>query len=123
MHKDNIDVISLPIELDNKDIDGKFRFVMAAIQRAKALSQGAMPRIATKARKITTLAIEEVLSGAVSVLTGEAAVKAADAGKLAYEKMKDEAAQKESMPESKLEIEKEVEDYLREKEKTSTGRG
>jgi hypothetical protein len=36
--------------------------------------------------------------------------------------MKDEAAQKESMPESKLEIEKEIEIYLCEKEEINAER-
>lgn len=121
MHN-NMDVISLPIELNDKNIDSKYRFVIAAIKRAKELSRGELPRIATRAKKITTLAVEEVLSGSVRVLTGEAAVKAEEAGKIAHEKMMDEAAQKESMPESRLEIEKEVEVFLRTKEETDTER-
>jgi hypothetical protein len=106
MIRGNTDVISLPVELDGKEIDSKFRLVI-----------GAMPTISTKARKVTTAALEEVVSGSVRVLTGEAAVKAEEeAGKLTYEKMIDEAEQKVSLPENLTELEKDVKDYLRQKE-------
>jgi DNA-directed RNA polymerase subunit omega len=65
-----MDIISLPIKYDKEKIDGSYRLVMAAVKRAKALSQGSLPVIASKAKKITTLAIEEVASGAVNILTG-----------------------------------------------------
>jgi DNA-directed RNA polymerase omega subunit len=117
MRRGNTDVISLPVELDGKEIDSKFRLVIAVIKRAKELHQGAMPTISTKARKVTTAALEEVVSGSVRVLTGEAAVKAEEeAGKLTYEKMIDEAEQKVSLPENLTELEKDVKDYLRQKE-------
>ncbi len=116
MRKNKIDVISLPIEFDKTKIDTRYRFVIAVVKRAKELHQGAMPKIATRARKVTTAALEEILSGAVRVLTGEAAVKAEkEAGKLTYENMMDEARQKVSFPDKPTDLEKDLEDYLRQK--------
>ena len=109
----NRDVISLPVEIDEKIIDSRYRLVMAVIKRAKELLYGDMPKIATKSVKVTTKALEEVISGSVHVLSGEAAVKAQEeSGKLTYENMMDEAEQKTSFYESKTELEKDVEDYL-----------
>ncbi|MEK7238026.1 MAG: hypothetical protein AAB012_00875, partial [Nitrospirota bacterium] len=66
------------------------------------------------------LALEEVASGAVRILTGEAAIKAREeAKKLSYEGMIDEAKQKEALPEDLTEIEKDLKVYLHEKERES----
>ena len=119
MPKNNKDVISLPVELDEKIVDGKFRLVIAVIKRAKELHKGAMPKIATKARKITTAALEEVISGSVPVLTGKAALKAQEeADKLVHENVVDEASLKVSFPEQLTELEKDLEAYLLTKRKT-----
>ena len=111
-----MDIISLPIRCENEEIDGTYRLVIAAVKRAKDLSQGALPSIPSKAQKITTLAIEEVSSGSVNVLIGEEAVKAMEeAKKLTHKKMMDEAQQKETMPEDMSELEKDLKVYLSEK--------
>jgi DNA-directed RNA polymerase omega subunit len=111
-----MDIISLPIKYDRDKIDGNYRLVMAAVKRAKDLSQGALPVIASKAQKITTLAIEEVSTGAVKILIGEEAVKASEeARKLTHQKVIDEAQQKEAMPEDMTELEKDLKVYLSEK--------
>ncbi len=114
-----MDIISLPIEYNREEIDGAYRLVVAAVARAKDLSLGALPVIASKAQKITTLAIEEVATGAIKVLTGEAAVKAnEEAKKLTHKRMMDEAQQKETMPEDMTELEKDLKVYLSEKSET-----
>jgi len=111
-----MDIISLPIEYDKKKIDGNYRLVIAAVKRAKDLSQGVLPKIKSKAKKITTLALEEVALGAVHIITGEAAVKAnEEAKKLVHKRMMDEAQQKETMPEDLTELEKDLKVYLSEK--------
>jgi len=111
-----LDIISLPIDNKNEKIEGNYRLVIAAVKRAKALSQGALPGIKSKAQKITTLAIEEVASGAVKVLTGEEAVKAMEEAKrLEQIRMIDEAQQKETLPEDMSELEKDLKTYLIEK--------
>ena len=114
-----MDIISLPIEHDNKEIEGTFRLVIAAVKRAKSLSLGALPAKTSKARKITTLAIEEVATGTVSVLSGNAAIKASEESKeLVHKRVMDEAQQKETMPEDITELEKDLKAYLSEKSGT-----
>ncbi len=118
-----MDIISLPIEHKNENIEGTYRLVIAAVKRAKDLSMGSLPVISSKAQKITTLAIEEVASGAIDVLTGAAAVKANDeAKKLTHKKMMDEAQQKETMPEDMSELEKDLKTYLSEKNESEQKR-
>lgn len=111
-----MDLISLPVIIDKEKIDGRYRLVIATSKRARALYQGAQPMRVSKVKKLTTLALEEVASGAVRILTGEAAIKAREeAKKLSYEGMIDEAKQKEVLPEDLTEIEKDLKVYLHEK--------
>jgi DNA-directed RNA polymerase subunit omega len=49
-----------------KDLDSKFRFITVAAQRAKQLQNGAKPRVETRNRKSTRIAMQEVLAGTVS---------------------------------------------------------
>jgi DNA-directed RNA polymerase subunit K/omega len=108
-----MDLISLPVKFDKKKFDGRFRLLVAASMRARALFHGAQPKIASKAKKLTTLSIEEVLSDHFKILTGEAAIKAREAAKkLGYETMIDEAKQKEALPEDLTAIEKDLKMYL-----------
>lgn len=117
MKKDTMDLISLPVELKDTHLKSRYRLVTAAIKRAKQLQQGATPMVTTRAKKIMTVAIEEVLTGSVTVLTGDAAVKAQDeAGMISPEIKIDEATQKASFPDAMTELEKEVEEYLRQKD-------
>ncbi len=113
-----MDVISLPIEYDRNKIDGRYRVVAIAAQRAKELSLGVNPKIKTKSRKITTIAIEETISGNVEFLTGEQAKKAKEeAGKLDYRRLIEER-EKEVAGEEVTELEKDLKVYLHERETT-----
>jgi DNA-directed RNA polymerase subunit omega len=49
-----------------RDVDSKFRFITVAAQRAKQLQSGAKPRVDTRSRKSTRVAVEETIAGAVS---------------------------------------------------------
>jgi DNA-directed RNA polymerase omega subunit len=49
-----------------KDVDSKFRFITVASQRAKQIQNGAKPRVESKTRKPTRVAIEEVMAHAIS---------------------------------------------------------
>ena len=49
-----------------RDVDSKFRFITVAAQRAKQLQSGAKPRVDTRSRKPTRVAIEETIAGTVS---------------------------------------------------------
>ncbi|UCF87326.1 MAG: DNA-directed RNA polymerase subunit omega, partial [Nitrospiraceae bacterium] len=62
------DLVSLPTELNSEKFDSRFRLVIAIAKRARDLYHGAMPKIASKSKRITTVALEEVMSGSVSVL-------------------------------------------------------
>lgn len=111
-----MDLISLPIEFDKKKVEGRYRLLVAAAKRARTLFQGAQPRTASKTKKMTTIALEEIISNSVHILTGEAAVKAREEAKrLSYENMMDEARQKEILPEDITELEKTLKVYLHEK--------
>jgi DNA-directed RNA polymerase subunit omega len=49
-----------------REVDSKFRFITVAAQRAKQLQNGAKPRVETRSRKSTRVAIEEAMAGAIS---------------------------------------------------------
>ncbi len=107
-----MNILSQPIEFNKKKIDGNYRLVIVAIERAKELAQGTQPEIASKATKITTIAIEEATSGALNILTGKGAVKAREkAKKISHKRMIDEAHKIEDM----TEIERDLKVYLTEK--------
>lgn len=74
--EDSFDIISLPIELDRTKIDSRYRLALIAAQRAAELSLGATPKIEKKAKKVTTTALLEILSGKIEYITGEEAQKA-----------------------------------------------
>jgi DNA-directed RNA polymerase omega subunit len=110
-----MDIISLPVEYDHKKIDGKFRLVTIAAQRAKELSLGAKPKISTRAKKVTSIAIEETIGGELEFVTGEEAVIAREkAGKFDYRKQLEES-KKIAAGEDLSELEKDLKVYLHEK--------
>ena len=49
-----------------REVDSKFRFITVSAQRAKQLQNGAKPRVESRSRKSTRIAMEEVLAEAVS---------------------------------------------------------
>ena len=49
-----------------KSVDSKFRFITVAAQRAKQLQAGAKPRVDTRSRKPTRIAVEETIAETVS---------------------------------------------------------
>jgi DNA-directed RNA polymerase subunit omega len=111
-----MDIISLPVEYDNTKIDGKYRLVAIASQRAKDLSLGSKPKIQTKSKKVTSVAIEEAAKGTLEFLTGDEAVKAREeAGKFDYRKLLEES-RKISAGEDLSELEKDLKVYLHERE-------
>jgi len=111
-----MDIISLPVEIDKKKIDGRYRLVMVASQRAKELSVGVKPKIQTKSKKVTTMAIEEAAQDKLEFLVGEEAKKAKEeAKKFDYRKLLEEK-RREVTPEELTELEKDLKVYLHEKE-------
>ncbi len=113
-----MDIVSLPIEYDRNKIDGRYRVVAIAAQRAKELSFGVKPKIKTKSKKITTQSIEETISNSIEFLTGEQAKKAKEeARKFDYRRLL-EGREKEVPGEEVTELEKDLKVYLHEKEAT-----
>ena len=49
-----------------RDVDSKFRFITVAAQRAKQLQSGAKPRVDSRSRKPTHIAVEETIAGTIS---------------------------------------------------------
>ena len=111
-----MDIISLPVEYDRNKIDGRFRIIAIAAQRAKELAVGAVPKVKTKARKVGTIALEETIQNAVEFLIGDEAKKAKeDAKRFDYRKLLEEK-KKEMTGEDLTEFEKDLKVYLHEKE-------
>ena len=111
-----MDIISLPVEYDRDKIDGRFRIIAIAAQRAKELAVGAVPKVKTKARKVSTIALEETIQNALEFLIGDEAKKAReDAKRFDYRKLLEEK-KKEMTGEDLTEFEKDLKVYLHEKE-------
>lgn len=113
-----MDIISLPAEYDNKKIDSKYRLVAIASQRAKELTLGVKPKIQTKSKKVTSIAIEETISNVLEFLTGEEArIAKEEDKKYDYKKLLEET--RKIGPEQELsELEKDLKVYLHERETT-----
>ncbi|MBI5640353.1 MAG: DNA-directed RNA polymerase subunit omega [Nitrospirae bacterium] len=111
-----MDIISLPVEYDETNIDSKFRLVIIASQRAKEISMGAKPKIQTRTKKVTSIAIEEALDKHLEYLTGEEArIAKEEAGKFDYRKLLEDS-RKLAASEDLTELEKDLKVYLHEKE-------
>jgi DNA-directed RNA polymerase subunit omega len=111
-----MDIISLPVEYDRTKIDGKYRLVAIASQRAKELSMGVKPKIQTKSKKVTSVAIEEAVDNELEFLTGEEArIAREEASKFDYRKLLEDS-RKVSAGEDLSELEKDLKVYLHEKE-------
>jgi DNA-directed RNA polymerase omega subunit len=111
-----MDIISLPVEYDRTKIDGKYRLVAIASQRAKELSMGAKSKVQTKSKKVTSVAIEEAADNVLDFLTGdEARVAKEEASKFDYRKLLEDS-RKISAGEDLSELEKDLKVYLHEKE-------
>lgn len=104
------DIISLPIEITDKIADSKFRLVHVASQRVRQLSTGAPVIVATRSIKDTTIALEESLTGAFKVITGEEARKS----KEEFRKRQEQAKLEEQLSAKEEEIRKELSAYLSE---------
>lgn len=111
-----MDIISLPIDYDHDKIDGRFRIIAIASQRAKELAVGADPRVTTKSKKVSTIALEETIGNTIEFLIGDEAKKAKEEAKrFDYRKLLEEK-KKEITGEDLTEFEKDLKVYLHEKE-------
>jgi DNA-directed RNA polymerase subunit K/omega len=104
------DIISLPIEINPKMADSKFRLVHIASQRVRELSGGEPPLVTSRSIKDTTVALEESLLGAYKIVVGEEAKVA----KEELRKRKEQEKLEEQLSAKEEEIRKELSAYLTE---------
>lgn len=108
MTKNAEDIISLPIEINQKMADSKFRLVHIASQRVRELSGGETPLVTSRSIKDTTVALEESLLGSYKIIVGEEA-------KIAREELRKRREQEkleEQLSAKEEEIRKELSAYL-----------
>jgi len=108
MTKNAEDIISLPIEINPKMADSKFRLVHIASQRVRELSGGETPLVTSRSIKDTTVALEESLLGAYKIIVGEEAKIA----KEELRKRKEQEKLEEQLSAKEEEIRKELSAYL-----------
>jgi DNA-directed RNA polymerase subunit omega len=114
-----MDIISLPIEYDHEKIDGRFRIIAIASQRAKEIAVGAEPKIKTRHKKVTSIALEETVENTIEFLIGDEAKKAREEAKrFDYRRLLEEK-KREITGEDLSEFEKDLKVYLHEKEAVS----
>jgi len=110
MQKIAQDIISLPIEINDRIADSKFRLVHIASQRVRDLSGGELSLVSSKSIKDTTVALEESLLGSYKVTVGEEAKIA----KEELRKRKEQERIEEQLSAKEEEIRKELSAYLTE---------
>jgi DNA-directed RNA polymerase omega subunit len=104
------DLISLPIEMNDKIADTKFRLVHIASQRVRQLTAGANPTVMSRSIKDTTIALEEAVAHSFKIVVGEEAVRA----KEEFKKQEERAKLDEQLSAKEEEIRKELSAYLSE---------
>jgi DNA-directed RNA polymerase subunit K/omega len=110
MQKTALDLISLPIEMNDKIADTKFRLVHIASQRVRQLTAGAPPQVNSRSIKDATVALEEAVAHSFKILVGEEAIKA----KEEFRKQEERAKLDEQLSAKEEEIRKELSAYLSE---------
>jgi DNA-directed RNA polymerase subunit K/omega len=110
MQKIAMDLISLPIEMNDKIADTKFRLVHIASQRVRQLTAGATPQVNSHSIKDATVALEEAVAHSFKILVGEEAKKA----KEEFRKQEERAKLEEQLSAKEEEIRKELSAYLSE---------
>ena len=102
------DLISLPIEMNDKIADTKFRLVHIASQRVRQLTAGATPQVNSRSIKDATIALEEAVAHSFKILVGEEAIKA----KEEFRKQEERTKLEEQLSAKEEEIRKELSAYL-----------
>jgi len=110
MQKTASDLISLPIEMNDRIADTKFRLVHIASQRVRQLSAGASMAVSTRSIKDTTIALEEAVAEKFKIVIGEAA----NVAKEEFRKREERAKADAQLSAKEEEIRKELSAYLSE---------
>jgi DNA-directed RNA polymerase omega subunit len=107
-----MDITSLPIDVNEKKIDSRYRIVVVGSQRARQLMEGNGPALQTRYKKATTIALEEFLEGKLEFYTGkEARLAQRESRRLREEEMRHQALQAKER-EITNEISKELSVYV-----------
>lgn len=108
-----MDIVSVPIDIDRKTIDSRFRLVIVAAQRARQIMEGAEPMIPTRlTQKESTLAIEEILSDKLDILYGADAVSAHREERRRREELRRQAMLAEREQQMEGDVKKDLSIYL-----------
>lgn len=62
----------VPLEILIKQCPSLYKLVLGAAERANELNDGAEPLVKTQAKKVTTIALEEIVVGKVKIVPGVA---------------------------------------------------
>ncbi len=119
MQKAAEDLITLPIEMNERIADTKFRLVHIASQRVRQLSAGAPPQVMSRSIKDTTVALEEAVAQSFKILVGEEAKQA----KEEFRKQEEQAKLEEQLSAKEEEIRKELSAYLSETQEEEGAEG
>lgn len=106
-----IDMLSLLPEANQERFDSRHRLVIAAAQRAKHLMQGAPPMGQVRFTKEASQAIDEVLQGQITFLSGKDARQALKEAKKGREGELERTVAVESAEDAR-EIKKELSVYV-----------
>jgi DNA-directed RNA polymerase subunit omega len=83
-----MDVISLPIEMEDSKVDSRYRLVVVASERVRQLMEGGAPLVESRHTKPVTIALQEILAGKLEILHGKEAVQAQQEAKRSREALK-----------------------------------
>lgn len=71
-----MEIVQLPIVIDKKKLDSRFRLIVIATERARKLINGAKPCVPLRYLKESTVALEELVSCDIEIVRGKDARKA-----------------------------------------------
>jgi DNA-directed RNA polymerase subunit omega len=107
-----VEIIELPIQLDQTMVDSRYRMVVIGAQRARQLMEGARASEHTKYAKATTVALEEFLAGELRFVTGKEARLAQREARKKREELMRRRALLEREEEISAEIKKDLSVYI-----------
>lgn len=107
-----MEIIELPIHLDDTTLDSRYRLVVIGAQRARQLMEGARASEHTKYAKATTVALEEYLMGELRFVTGKDARLAQREARRKREELMRRRALLEREEEISAEIKKDLSVYI-----------
>jgi len=107
-----MEIISLPLRINHPKVDSRYRLVNIASHRARQLMEGAKIVTASQYTKASSIALVEVLSEGLEILSGKEARTAQQNEKRAREEAMAHAIITDHDQELAAEIQKKLEAYL-----------